>query len=190
MCLGFHWSPSLCSLTVIFNMPQPKWYHKSLAELCMDSIVDNMEKWTALRSSEHVSSLFYLLRECLFFGIIVCFYLIMPFWLHTASHCLEYMTECLLKDYSITEDMFDLLFKSPHTKVLDLSQDYLGTGYDANRNFRIVRLASVRCLVIQQFSIIIVVNLCVTLCNNSNSLHWRFMMAAVLLISMIKEIPN
>ncbi|EFX72439.1 hypothetical protein DAPPUDRAFT_326163 [Daphnia pulex] len=56
------------------------------------------------------------------------------------------MTECLLKDYSITEDMFDLLFNSPHVKVLDLSQDYLGTGYDANRNFRIFRLASIKCL--------------------------------------------
>jgi hypothetical protein len=60
-------------------MPQPKWYHKSLAELCMNSIVDNKEKWTALRNSEYVSSLFKLLRECLFFAIIVCFYLIMPF---------------------------------------------------------------------------------------------------------------
>ncbi|XP_046452047.1 uncharacterized protein LOC124200011 isoform X2 [Daphnia pulex] len=103
-------------------MPQPKWYHKSLAELCMDSIVDNMEKWTALRSSEHVFCHFYLLP----------------------SHCLEYMTKCLLKDHSITEDMFDLLFKSPHMKVLDLSQ--LGTGRDAERNLRIVRLASDRCL--------------------------------------------
>jgi hypothetical protein len=54
------------------------------------------------------------------------------------------MTECLLKDYSITEDMFDLLL-SPHMKVLDLSQ--LGTGRDAERNLRIVRLASDRCLV-------------------------------------------
>ncbi len=59
---------SLFSLTIFFNMPQPKWYNKSLAELCMDSIVDNMEKWTALRSSEHVSSLFYLLRKCFFFN--------------------------------------------------------------------------------------------------------------------------
>jgi hypothetical protein len=57
------------------------------------------------------------------------------------------MTECLLKDYSITEDMFDLLFKSPHMKVLDLAQDYLGTGRDVLRNLRIVRLASDRCLV-------------------------------------------
>jgi hypothetical protein len=60
-------------------MPQPKWYHKSLAELCMNSIVDNKEKWTALRSSELVSCHFYHLRKCLFFAIIVCFYLIMPF---------------------------------------------------------------------------------------------------------------
>jgi hypothetical protein len=70
---------SLFSLTIFSNVPQPKWYHKSLSELCMDSIVDNMEKWTAFRSSVHVSSLFHFLRECLFFGIIVCFYLIMPF---------------------------------------------------------------------------------------------------------------
>ncbi|EFX80500.1 hypothetical protein DAPPUDRAFT_318654 [Daphnia pulex] len=102
-------------------MPQPKWYGKSLSALCMENIVDNMEKWTALRSSEHVS--------CHFF--------------HLPSHCLEYMTECLLKDYSITEDMFDLLL-SPHMKVLDLSQ--LGTRRDANRNLRIFRLASDRCL--------------------------------------------
>jgi hypothetical protein len=54
------------------------------------------------------------------------------------------MTECLLEDYSITEDMFDLLL-SPHMKVLDLSE--LGTGRDAERNLRIVRLASDRCLV-------------------------------------------
>jgi hypothetical protein len=54
------------------------------------------------------------------------------------------MTECLLEDYSITEDMFDLL-SSPHMKVLDLSE--LGTGRDAERNLRIVRLASDRCLV-------------------------------------------
>jgi hypothetical protein len=54
------------------------------------------------------------------------------------------MTECLLKDYSITEDMFDLLL-SQHVKVLDLSQ--LGTGRDAERNLRIVRLASDKCLV-------------------------------------------
>ncbi len=130
-------------------MPQPKWYHKSLAELCMDSIVDNMEKWTASRSSEHVFCHFYLLRECLWNTWLLvgyCYnYFITAFWLHTASHCLEYMTECLLKDYSITEDMFDLLFKSPHMKVLDLSQ--LGTGRDAERNLRIVRLASDRCLV-------------------------------------------
>ncbi len=52
-------------LTIIFNMPQPKWYGKSLSALCMDSIVDNMEKWTALRSSEHVFYHFHLLRECL-----------------------------------------------------------------------------------------------------------------------------
>jgi hypothetical protein len=39
--------------------------HKSLSELCMDSIVDNMERWTALRSSVHVFCHFYLLRECL-----------------------------------------------------------------------------------------------------------------------------
>ncbi|XP_046633613.1 uncharacterized protein LOC124313003 isoform X2 [Daphnia pulicaria] len=101
-------------------MPQPKWYHKSLAELCMNSIVDNMEKWTESRSSVHVSSLFYLLP----------------------SHCLEYMTEY----YAITEDMFDLLLLSPHMKVLDLSQDYWGTGHDLQRNFRIFRLASVNCL--------------------------------------------
>jgi hypothetical protein len=54
------------------------------------------------------------------------------------------MTECRLENYSITEDMFDLLL-SQHVKVLDLSQ--LGTGHDAERNFRIVRLASDRCLV-------------------------------------------
>ncbi|XP_046453642.1 uncharacterized protein LOC124201192 isoform X3 [Daphnia pulex] len=102
-------------------MPQPKWYGKSLSALCMENIVNNMEKWTALRSSEHVSILFYLLP----------------------SHCLEYMTECLLENYSITEDMFDLLL-SQHVKVLDLSQ--LGTGHDAERNLRIVRLASDRCL--------------------------------------------
>jgi hypothetical protein len=54
------------------------------------------------------------------------------------------MTECLLENYSITEDMFDLLL-SPHMKVLDLSQ--LGTGRNAERNLRIIRLASDRCLV-------------------------------------------
>ncbi|EFX62550.1 hypothetical protein DAPPUDRAFT_336789, partial [Daphnia pulex] len=94
-----------------------------------------MEKWTVSRSSVHVSSLFKLLP----------------------SHCLEYMTECLLKDhtlqrsigskdYLITEDMLDLLLLSPHMKVLDLSQDYLNTGHDLQRNVRIFCLASVRCL--------------------------------------------
>jgi hypothetical protein len=52
------------------------------------------------------------------------------------------------KDYAITEDMFDLLLLSPHMKVLDLSQDYIGTGHDLQRNFRIFRLASVNCLVL------------------------------------------
>jgi hypothetical protein len=33
-------------------------------------------------------------------------------------------------------------------KVLDLSQDYWGTGHDLQRNFRIFRLASVNCLVL------------------------------------------
>ncbi|EFX62724.1 hypothetical protein DAPPUDRAFT_336533 [Daphnia pulex] len=60
----------------------------------------------------------------------------------TTSNCLEYMTECLLEDYSNTEVMFDLLL-SPHMKVLDLSD---GTGRDAERNLRIVRLAFDRCL--------------------------------------------
>ncbi|XP_046460494.1 uncharacterized protein LOC124207192 [Daphnia pulex] len=116
-------------------MPQPKWYHKSLAELCMNSIVDNKEKWTASRGSVQVSSLFKLLP----------------------SHCLDNITECLLKDhrlrksqwskdYAITEDMLDLLLLSPHRKVLDLSQDYQGTGHDLQRNLRIFRLASVNCL--------------------------------------------
>jgi hypothetical protein len=52
------------------------------------------------------------------------------------------------KDYAITEDMFDLLLLSPHMKVLDLSEDYLNTRYDLQRNFRIFRLASDRCLVL------------------------------------------
>jgi hypothetical protein len=130
-------------------MPQPKWYGKSLSALCMENIVDNMEKWTALRSSEDVSCHFFHLRECLYkiVGVYYYCYFIMPFRLHAASHCLEYMTECLLKDYYwITEDMFDLLL-SPHMKVLDLSQNYLGTGCVAYRNLRIFRLASDRCLV-------------------------------------------
>jgi hypothetical protein len=123
-------------------MPQPKWYHKSLAELCMDSIVDNMEKWTALRSSVHVSSLFYLLRECLFLGIIVCFlfdYAILT--MHTASHCLEYMTlEWVERNHwDITKETIELLL-NPHLKILDLSI----SNMHITDSFRIVRLASVR----------------------------------------------
>ena len=44
--------------------------------------------------------------------------------------------------------MFDFLF-NPHVDVLDLSQDYLPfTERNVERNFRIGRLASVRCSVI------------------------------------------
>ncbi|XP_046653360.1 uncharacterized protein LOC124344011 [Daphnia pulicaria] len=101
-------------------MPQPKWYHKSLAELCMDSIVDNMEKWTALRSSVHVSSLFYLLP----------------------SHCLEYMTLERVKrnPWDNELQMFELLL-NPHLEILDLSKSYM----HITDSLRIVRLASVRC---------------------------------------------
>jgi hypothetical protein len=63
-------------------MPQPKWYGKSLSALCMENIADNMEKWTALRSSEDVSCYFFHLRECLYkiVGIIYYYcYFIMPF---------------------------------------------------------------------------------------------------------------
>jgi hypothetical protein len=130
-------------------MPQPKWYHKSLSELCMDSIVDNMEKWTAIRSSVHVSSLFSLLRKYEIVGYCYYCYFIMLFGLHTAYHCLEYMT----KNWWFTEDMFDLLL-NPHTKVLNLSRspclspDYLRTGCHAKENLRICGLASIRCSVI------------------------------------------
>ncbi len=129
-------------------MPQPKWYHKSLSELCMDSIVDNMEKWTALRSSEHVSSLFYLLREYEIVGYCYgpyCYYcyFIMLFGLHTAYHCLKYVTE----NYELTEDMFDLLL-NPHTKVLDLLDSDVLPDFSLERNLRICGLASVRCSVI------------------------------------------
>ncbi|XP_046437995.1 uncharacterized protein LOC124189402 [Daphnia pulex] len=99
-------------------MPQPKWYGKSLAGLCMDNIVDNMEKWTASRSSELVSCHFY----------------------HLPYHCLEYMTE----NHCLTEDMFDLLL-NPHTKVLDLLDSYLLPDFSPERNLRICGLASVRC---------------------------------------------
>ncbi|XP_046452052.1 uncharacterized protein LOC124200011 isoform X6 [Daphnia pulex] len=104
-------------------MPQPKWYGKSLSALCMDSIVVNMEKWTASRSSVHVSSLFYLLP----------------------SHCLEYMTlEWVKRNHWVTKEMFELLL-NPHLKILDLSK--LGKGHDMHITDRvcIVRLASVRC---------------------------------------------
>ncbi|XP_046454758.1 uncharacterized protein LOC124202469 [Daphnia pulex] len=101
-------------------MPQPKWYHKSLAELCMDSIVDNMEKWTASRSSVHVSSLFYLLP----------------------SHCLEYMTLEWVKrnHWGKKKEMFELLL-NPHLKILDLSK----WNMHITDSLHIVRLASVRC---------------------------------------------
>ncbi|EFX80501.1 hypothetical protein DAPPUDRAFT_304136 [Daphnia pulex] len=102
-------------------MPQPKWYNKSLSAMCMDSIVDNMEKWTALRSSVHVSILFYLLP----------------------SHCLEYMTlEWVKRNHCwvITKEMFELLL-NPHSKVLDLSK----WNMHITDRLRIVRLASVRC---------------------------------------------
>ncbi len=166
---GFHLILSLFSLTIIaiiYNMPQPKWYYKSLSAMCMDNIVDNKEKWTALRSSEHVFCHFYHLREFLWNSWLLVFYFIMSFGLHTASHCLEYMTECFLQDHSLTEEMFDLLLSphlkvldlseemfelllSPHLKVLDLSQeDYLDIELDAKRNFHIIPLASVRCSVI------------------------------------------
>ncbi|XP_046645866.1 uncharacterized protein LOC124336199 [Daphnia pulicaria] len=106
-------------------MPQPKWYHKSLSELCMDSIVDNMEKWTALRSLVHVSTPFYLLP----------------------SHCLEYIIQCLNEGGRLNEEMFDLLL-NPHLKVLDLSENaFVSTENDDDieTNLRIVRLASARC---------------------------------------------
>jgi hypothetical protein len=91
-----------------FSTNQPKWYGKSLSGLCMDNIVDNMEKWTASRSSELVSCHFYHLREYEIVGYCYYCYFIMLFGLHTAYHCLEYMTEYLLENYSLTEDMFDL----------------------------------------------------------------------------------
>ncbi|XP_046645883.1 uncharacterized protein LOC124336214 [Daphnia pulicaria] len=107
-------------------MPQPKWYHKSLSELCMDSIVDNMEKWTASRSLVHVSTPFYLLP----------------------SHCLEYIIQCLNEGRRLKEEMFDLLI-NPHSKVLDLSKNaFVSTENDDDIetiNLRIVWLASVRC---------------------------------------------
>ncbi|XP_046453643.1 uncharacterized protein LOC124201192 isoform X4 [Daphnia pulex] len=101
-------------------MPQPKWYGKSLSALCMENIVNNMEKWTALRSSEHVSILFYLLP----------------------SHCLEYMTlEWVERNHwVITKEMFELLL-NPHLKILDLSK----SNMHITDSLRIVRLASVRC---------------------------------------------
>jgi hypothetical protein len=136
------------SLTIIFTMPQPKWYHKSLSELCMDSIVDNMEKWTASRSLVHVSTPFYLLRECHFCGIIGYYYLSISFSLHAASHCLEYIIQCLEEDRRLKEEMFDLLI-NPHSKVLDLSKNaFVSTEKGVKRYLRIVSLASVRCSVI------------------------------------------
>jgi hypothetical protein len=66
-------------------MPQPKWYHKSLSELCMDSIVDNMEKWTAIRSSVHVSSLFSLLRRYEIVGYCYyCYFIMLDYAIWTA----------------------------------------------------------------------------------------------------------
>ncbi len=130
-------------------MPQPKWYHKSLSELCMDSIVDNMEKWTASRSLVHVSTPFYLLRECHFCGIIGYYYLSISFLLHAASHCLEYIIQCLKEGGRLKEEMFDLLI-NPHSKVLDLSKNAFVLNEnddDVERNLRIVHLASVRCSV-------------------------------------------
>jgi hypothetical protein len=142
---------SVFSLTIIFTMPQPKWYHKSLSELCMDSIVDNMEKWTASRSLVHVSTPFYLLRECHFCGIIGYYYLSISFSLHAASHCLEYIIQCLNEGRRLKEEMFDLLI-NPHSKVLDLSKNaFVSTENDDDIetiNLRIVWLASVRCSVI------------------------------------------
>jgi hypothetical protein len=132
-------------------MPQPKWYHKSLSELCMDSIVDNMEKWTASRSLVHVSTPFYLLRECHFCGIIGYYFLSISFSLHAASHCLEYIIQCLNEGRRLKEEMFDLLI-NPHSKVLDLSKNaFVSTENDDDIetiNLRIVWLASVRCSVI------------------------------------------
>jgi hypothetical protein len=139
---------SVFSLTIIFTMPQPKWYHKSLSELCMDSIVDNMEKWTASRSLVHVSTPFYLLRECYFCGIIGYYYLSISFSLHAASHCLEYIIQCINEDGRLKEEMFDLLL-NPHSKVLDLSENaFVFTEKGVKRHLRIVSLASVRCSVI------------------------------------------
>ncbi len=131
-------------------MPQPKWYGKSLSALCMDSIIENMVKWTASRSLVHVSIPFYLLRECHFCGIIDYYYLSMSFSLHAASHCLDYITRCLKEGGRLNEDMFDLLI-NPHLKVLDLSKNAsvsTENDDDIETNLRIVRLASVRCSVI------------------------------------------
>jgi hypothetical protein len=121
--------------------------------MCMDNIVDNMEKWTASRSSELVSCHFYHLREYEIVGYCYYCYFIMLFGLHTAYHCLEYMTEYLLENHSLTEEMFVLLL-NPHTKVLDLSLSpdlsphYLRTGCNAKKNLRICGLGSIRCSVI------------------------------------------
>jgi hypothetical protein len=115
----------------------------------MDSIVDNMEKWTALRSLVHVSTPFYLLREFHFIcGIIGYYYLSISFSLHAASHCLEYIIQCLNEGGRLNEEMFDLLL-NPHLKVLDLSENaFVFTEKGVKRHLRIVSLASVRCSVI------------------------------------------
>jgi hypothetical protein len=57
------------------------------------------------------------------------------------------MAACLLQDYSLTEEMFDLLL-NPHTKILDLLDSDLSPDFSPERNLRICGLASVRCSVI------------------------------------------
>jgi hypothetical protein len=78
----------------------------------------------------------------------------MPFWLHTASHCLEYIIQCLIEKGRLKEEMLELLI-NPHSKVLDLSRN-LSFESDVERNLRIVRLASVRCSVIIYYSLLLV----------------------------------
>ncbi|EFX83110.1 hypothetical protein DAPPUDRAFT_316116 [Daphnia pulex] len=67
----------------------------------------------------------------------------MPFSLHTASHCLEYVIQCLIEKGRLKEEMLELLI-NPHLKVLDLSKE-ASFESEVERNLRIVRLASVRC---------------------------------------------
>ncbi len=89
--------------------------------------------------------------------------------MHTASHCLEYMTlEWVERNHWDDElPMFELLL-NPHLKILDLLETNM---LHINEKIHIVQLASVRCSVKINSSFLYRSELMNNFFNYSNSLH-------------------